>query len=105
MNMYRLKSYKLHRSWIGLIGALLMIAVAALMLVSSTFKATAQGDVHPQTSTPLPSPTNNGGSAQWTINSMTFQSNYPKGFEFALDATSSGGKIVESTVMWSHAPG
>src|SRR5262249_6126492 len=63
------------------------------------------GAVHAKTVTPLPSPTNNGGSAQWTVNSMTFQSSYPKGFSFALDATSSGGKIVEATVSWSHAPG
>jgi hypothetical protein len=65
----------------------------------------AQGDITPKTATLQPSPTNNGGSAQWTINAMTFQSDYPKGFDFALDVTSSGGKIVEAGVIWAHAPG
>lgn len=84
--------------------ALLAIVVAGLLLDSS-FTVSAQGEVHAKTATPQPTPTNNGGSAKWTINSMTYTSNYPKGFDFALDATSSAGKIVEATATWSYRVG
>jgi hypothetical protein len=66
---------------------------------------TASAQTNPATITPLPSPTGNGGTATWTVNTSTFTSNYPQGFDFNLDITSSGGKIVEATVSWTHAPG
>lgn len=92
-------------SWIALLCILVSMMVVAVMLEGAPLTASAQGTVHPETITPQPSPTNNGGSAQWKVNTMTFKSNYPKGFEFALDANSSGGKIVEATIAWTHAPG
>src|SRR5258706_15134339 len=76
----------------------------ASLTFSRSFFAGAQGDLTPKTATPLPSPVNNGGSATWTVNATTFKSNYPKGFEFDIDATSSGGKIASAGVIWRHSP-
>jgi hypothetical protein len=53
--------------------------------------------------TVVPSPTNNGGSATWQIKTMSFVSKYPKGFDFVLDASSTGGAIVYATVVWRHS--
>ncbi len=91
------------------IRTLFWTAFAALVLlilaVGMNPPAAAQGgDITPKTATPRPSPTNNGGNAKWTVNAMTFKSDFPKGFDFALDVTSTGGKIVEAGVVWSHAP-
>src|SRR5689334_14811468 len=52
--------------------------------------------------TPLPTPIGNGGNATWTINSNTFNSDYPTGFSFALDISSSGGKIASASIFWRH---
>ncbi len=82
----------------------LSVLVAAVLFVGMGFAALAQGEVTPKTATPLPSPVNNGGKAQWAVKSMTFTSDYPNGFEFALDATSSGGKITGASVIWRHGP-
>jgi hypothetical protein len=82
----------------------LIASAAAIFLIGMSLSASAQGDITPQTATPLPSPTDNGDSAQWKIASMTFQSQYPKGFTFALDISSTGGKIVEAGVIWQHNP-
>ncbi len=87
--------------WIGLSLITFMVLAA---LVSLNFPATAQGEITPKTATPQPSPTGNGGNATWTVKSRAFKSNYPKGFEFDLDVTSTGGKIVEASVVWSHNP-
>src|SRR5215468_1980153 len=105
--MYKLGNRPQHRFLWVVIGCFVMLAmlVATTLLLDSSFIVSAQGEVHAKTATPLPTPTNNGGSAQWAVNSNSFKSNYPKGFEFDLDVTSSGGKIVEATVAWSHAPG
>jgi hypothetical protein len=54
--------------------------------------------------TPQPSPEGNGGSATWVVQGMTFQSNYPNGFDFSIDATSSGGKITTAMVLWRYSP-
>ncbi len=82
-----------------------VVLVLAVLVVGMNWPVAAQGgDIAPKTATPQPSPTNNGGSAKWTVNAMTFQSDYPKGFEFHLDVTSSGGKIVEAGVIWQHTP-
>jgi hypothetical protein len=41
-------------------------------------------------------------NAEWTIGEMTFTSNYPTGFSFTLEASSSGGAIVGAEVEWVH---
>ncbi len=84
-------------------GTALVILLAAL--ISLNFPAVAQGDTAPKTATPPPSPTGNGGKATWIVKSRTFETRYPNGFAFRLEASSTGGKIVEAGVVWSHAPG
>lgn len=42
------------------------------------------------------------GDAEWTIANNTFQSNYPVGFDFSIEVSSSGGDIVSARVIWSH---
>ncbi|MCD4684516.1 MAG: hypothetical protein K8S97_01085 [Anaerolineae bacterium] len=44
------------------------------------------------------------GTAEWTISRMDFTSVYPRGFQFVLDAESSGGPIVSARVVWQHRP-
>lgn len=56
------------------------------------------------TFTPQPSPVGNGGNATWVVQGMTFQSNYPNGFDLSVDATSSGGKITAAVVLWRYSP-
>ncbi len=41
-------------------------------------------------------------SAEWSIGEMTFQSNYPNGFTFTVEASSSGGAIASARVEWTH---
>jgi hypothetical protein len=43
-------------------------------------------------------------TATWAVASSSFKSNYPKGFSFTVEATSSAGKIVAAQVLWRHAP-
>ncbi|MCS6871071.1 MAG: hypothetical protein RML95_11290 [Anaerolineae bacterium] len=83
------------------LSGLALLAVTALIVLS--VPTTAQSGFL-STATPPPSPTNNGGNAQWTILSNTFTSNFPKGFTFTLEATSTGGKIVSAAVLWRHSP-
>ncbi len=78
-----------------------VLLVAALVVVS--FPAMAQSGFL-STATPQPSPTNNGGSATWEILNSTFESNFPNGFTFTLEATSTGGKIVSAAAIWRHSP-
>jgi hypothetical protein len=84
--------------------ALTIMALTTMFLGMNGRTASAQ-DVTPVTATPQPSPTNNGGSAKWTVKTNTLSSHYPTGFDFALEASSSAGKIVEANVKWTHAPG
>ncbi len=87
--------------WTSLAAAIL---VALLIALSTSAVAQGNSTITPKTVTPQPSPTGNGGSAKWSIAAMTFQSQYPKGFTFTLNATSTGGKIVEAGVVWKHSP-
>ena len=80
---------------------LTLVVVAALIAVGLPISANS-GFL--STATPPPSPTNNGGNAQWTILSSSFESNFPKGFTFRLEATSTGGKIVSAAALWRHSP-
>ena len=42
------------------------------------------------------------GDAEWTVASMGFSSQYPTGFTFDLQASSSGGTVVSARVEWVH---
>lgn len=93
------------RIWAASLVVLLWItALIVLLPIGSQNHVSAQGNP-PPTYTPPPSPTGNGGQAQWTVADSTFKPNFPKGFSFVLKASSTGGKIVEATAFWSHAPG
>lgn len=85
---------------------LIILAVAAFstLFIGMDGSANAQTIPNPMTATPQPSPTNNGGKATWKINAMDFQAHWPKSFDFSLDATSTGGKIVQATVFWKYSP-
>lgn len=54
-----------------------LAAFLALTLIVVSLPAAAQSGFL-STATPPPSPTNNGGNAQWTILNSTFESNFPK---------------------------
>src|SRR5258708_1807589 len=87
------------RFWSGL-----TLVVLAVMWVSISGRATAQTyDPTHRYATVVPSPTNNGGKATWNIKTMSFVSQYPKGFDFVLDVTSTGGPIALATVVWRHS--
>ncbi|MBX3084844.1 MAG: hypothetical protein KF716_24630 [Anaerolineae bacterium] len=77
-------------------------AVMALMMPLQ-YLVTAQDATFP-TLTPPPSPTGNGGTATWTVDSQTFISNYPMGMEFTLKASSSAGEIKNATAIWKLSP-
>lgn len=44
------------------------------------------------------------GSANWVIKQADFESQYPSGFSFSINATSDQGEIVLASVIWSHTP-
>lgn len=83
-----------------IVWAALLAGVLALIGLNMGLPTLAQGG----TPTPQPSPTGNGGNATWTINAMTFESKYPDGFEFTIEATSSAGRITAATALWRHSP-
>jgi len=84
--------------WLSLIVSALISIVIGINL-----PAEAQGEVKPQTATPRPSPTGNGGKAHCAVKSEKFESQYPAGFSFSGEIESSGGKIVEARVNWQHS--
>jgi hypothetical protein len=43
--------------------------------------------------------------ALWAVESLTFQSHYPDGFEFTAQIASSAGPVARGQVIWSLAPG
>ncbi len=87
-------------SWIGLV----ILALFVLMMGSiSTAQSANPTATYARFATPLSSPTNNGGKAKWAVQKITFVSHYPKGFDFAVQASSSAGKIIKAMVMWRHS--
>ncbi|MBX3080031.1 MAG: hypothetical protein KF716_00265 [Anaerolineae bacterium] len=87
-----------------LVGVIAFIAVIALGLAMNTGTAATAQDSLPATITPRPSPTGNGGTATWTVKSMTFKSEYPNGGTFTIEANSSAGDINSATVFIQHQP-
>ena len=49
-------------------------------------------------------PAQQNSDVQWTVGEQTFKSDYPQGFEFTADITSSAGPIVRGRIVWSHVP-
>lgn len=84
--------------------SLTIMLIVGTLLGMVALPALAQGDPFLVTATPQASPTNNGGNATWTLGEPQFASNYPNGFSFNIEATSSAGKLVTATVFWRHSP-
>ncbi len=82
--------------------ASVIIVVLAAMFAGMSLSAIAQSS----TSTPGANvtPTVNGGNAKWTIKSRTFTSQYPHGFTFTIQASSTGGDLKSVRVYWRHGP-
>lgn len=92
--------------WTALVIAVLLMLWANIAPTASAHALNAASPTYDPTqrfATVVPSPTNNGGGATWQVNKLDFVSNYPKGFDFVLDVTSSGGKVLYATVNWRHS--
>jgi hypothetical protein len=89
---------------------LLAIVITGILLVGLGTAPVARSldeptSIYTRFATPLSSPTNNGGKSTWKIKSMTFASQYPNGFDFGLDISSSAGRITLARVLWRHSTG
>ncbi len=95
---------------------ILVIAMGMVLLLnSSPTLVTAQGDSTP-TANDAPTsrevfqnfylaPEEIKGTATWVLDVHDFVSNYPEGFKFTVDVSSSEADITNATVYWSHVPG
>ncbi|MBI5929502.1 MAG: hypothetical protein HY862_09350 [Chloroflexi bacterium] len=103
----------------GLIAITLSVVLVTVMLGTVGLQATAQSgatptptpssgagnaSLTPDTANPYDEPAESTGDAEWTVTDLTFQSNYPNGFEFSAKPTSSKGPVVSASVQWSHNP-
>jgi len=102
----------------AIIPVFLALGLTLTLLVAATaWQVTAQGDATPtpiiedwyvqQASDwdlPYLQPGTSTGDAEWAVARMLFESDYPGGFTFSVDATSSRGEIVLASVIWSHTP-
>jgi hypothetical protein len=102
---------------LGLFGVLAMQALAQdETLVQRTGEMPAPLQADTSQATPEPQavaqvePITGRGNPQsesdveWTASETTFQSNYPFGFQFTVEITSSAGPIARGRIVWSHAP-
>jgi hypothetical protein len=96
---------------------LLSVALVFVLFASVGLPVVAQGDATPTPGAPTDDPPNRNdpavfyadppqseGDAEWTISDRTFESFYPNGFVFTIEASSSAGGIENATVVWSHSP-
>lgn len=112
MNRYNPKSSP--TLWLS--GAILLFLIIALSIAVSLPAMAQERD----NDRPTPTPTNitpeeeifkydepayvEIGESIWTVSNSTFQSNYPDGFEFEANATSSAGELVSASIFFSHNP-
>ncbi len=101
-----------------IIPALLGLGITITLLFAAiNLQVIAQGDPTPTPSIeewylqdtidwnlPYSEPGTSEGDAVWTIEDMTFESQYPFGFTFSILPRSSRGEIVLASVIWSHTP-
>jgi hypothetical protein len=84
------------------------ITAAALLLASlgvlTSMTPLARADQAAPVTGVEPETPRQQNNAEWTIGAATFQSNYPAGFQFSIDAESGGGEIVSAKVEWAHRP-
>jgi hypothetical protein len=88
-----------------------------MLLMALSLRVTAQGDPTPTPvidnwylqeagdwNLPFAEPRTSTGDAEWTIANSVFESDYPNGFTFSIDASSNKGEIILASVIWSHTP-
>ncbi len=73
----------------ALLSVILLVALAAAVAVSG----------------PLPAHAQSTGSATFTVEETTFESNYPRGMTFTIRATSSAGEVTRATLFYVLRPG
>lgn len=95
---------QINRTLMAVFASFLMLFGLMLLLGTMSGPAYAQDELVPKTATPRPIPKNNGGKAKWAIKKSVFKSNYPNGFEFSVEASSTGGKIIGASAVWQHSP-
>ena len=78
--------------------------IATLSLIAGAMALPVRAQSLTSTPTIGPTATVNGGNAQWSIQSRTFASRYPKGFTFTIQATSTGGAIKAVKTFWRYSP-
>jgi hypothetical protein len=89
--------------WAMLLHVALFVLIVAMSSIRVVHSADEPTSIYTRFATPLSSPANNGGKAQWTVKKMDFISNYPNGFDMPIEASSSAGKIVLAKVSWRHS--
>ncbi|MBX3062109.1 MAG: hypothetical protein KF726_03985 [Anaerolineae bacterium] len=92
------------RALMWLFGAFFIGLLAISGVGYSQYNVAAQDSLQPQTFTPQPSPTDNGGSAIWTVEDVIFNSQYPRGGRFTIKVNNSIAKIVSAQVIYQHNP-
>lgn len=90
--------------------ALVALALVAGLIGLASLPALAQGDAPARTAEPevtadLPGTAEANPDVEWTVGDLTFESNYPRGFTFTAEISSSAAPITRARVVWSHAPG
>jgi hypothetical protein len=89
----------------ALIGALL-VSLSAMSLHAMAQSDPANPAAPVEKNAPPTAQANPAASGvQWTAVDLLFQSQYPNGFRFSANISSSAGKIASGRVIWSHAPG
>lgn len=95
-----------------LILLIILLIISAVVTISGPV-ATAQGDPTPSVDIAAredveafyQTPSSSTGNAVWTVTDPHFESRYPDGFFFSINANSSDGEIVAATAVFSHVPG
>jgi hypothetical protein len=101
--------YPLSRILTIMVGLVLVAALFGVIAVQA--QGNDETDTTPEPPADAPAADDGGDDAasasdvEWMVGEVMFQSNYPAGFEFTAQISSSAGPIVRGRVIWSHAPG
>jgi hypothetical protein len=79
-----------------------LVWLAAILGLALLNAAVAPARASEQTASPVERPRQQN-SADWTVQTDAFESNYPAGFTFRLQASSSAGEITRARAIW-HRP-
>lgn len=82
------------------------LALCAATLVAALLLGNAPTHAQSGQNTPTlyPTPTGNGGNAIWTVAARMFESQYPDGFTFEIEVSSTGGRLTSAAVVWRYSP-